>query len=140
MSIVPISQLPNGGSLQATDMIHVSRGTSVGSDYRVTTTPYIPPPGIITAQEFFTSGTSGQVYQTGIFVGWASSVASTKNLTIPASTGSLGRIIVSDMNGSASAYPIFVTPVTGAIIGVNGVYSSYGSITLMDTAMGWASI
>lgn len=34
-NVVPISQLPNGGVLLPTDMIHISRCNSYGCDYRV---------------------------------------------------------------------------------------------------------
>lgn len=38
-NVVPISQLPNGGTLLSTDMMHVARCNSFGCDYRVVAGP-----------------------------------------------------------------------------------------------------
>lgn len=140
MNVVSISQLPDGGFLQPTDLIHVARGNYAGSDFRVTLNPTPAPTGEITIQEFFTTGSTGALVSVGTFVGWASFFAGPKTQPIPASTGKLGVITISDIIGTAELYPITAVPVSGpAIIGVNQVYTEYGSITLRDTAFGWVS-
>lgn len=91
-------------------------------------------------QKIIDTGNSYTSAVAGIFVGWKSSSSSDKSLTIPASTGFSGTVIVSDLLGTAGTYPINVVPVSGAIIGLTSVYTDFGSITLLDTVAGWCSI
>jgi hypothetical protein len=84
------------------------------------------------------SGTMGTATQINTFIGFNSATAADKVADIPASTGSLGIIIISDIIGTAGTYPITVNQ---AIVGVNSVYTDNGSLYLLDTAVfGWVSI
>lgn len=143
-NVVAISQLPDGGVLQATDMIHVARGNFSGSDFKVILgTPITPPSGGggYSQQKIVASGSSDSTAFTGIFIGWNSSSGSPKTQTIPASTGSLEIITISDLLGDAYTNPITAVPASGSIIGAqNSIYTNYGSITLLDTSAGWVSI
>lgn len=84
------------------------------------------------------SGSTGAATQVNTFIGFNSSTAADKTALIPASTGSLGQIVISDIIGTAGTYPISVNQ---AVVGVSSVYTNGGSITLLDTnSFGWVSI
>jgi hypothetical protein len=86
------------------------------------------------------TGSSNTTTLYSALIAWNSATTSAKSQTIPTSIGSMQVIVVSDVIGTAYAYPITVAPVTGVIHGVNSVYTNYGSITLLDSPNGWVSI
>lgn len=100
----------------------------------------VPNSGAISSQHIVASGASYVSAISSVFIGWQSATTSNKSLTIPQSTGNLSQIVISDLQGTAYTYPITVTPSTGSIIGVNEIYTNYGSLTLFDTTAGWVSI
>lgn len=86
-------------------------------------------------QQFVSSGTTDTVVAVGTFVGWQSADAAPKTQIVPDSTGSLGVIVIADLQGTADLYPITVDkPV---INGQNQVYTNGGVLTLLDTAAGY---
>ena len=97
-------------------------------------------------QQIITSGSSFTLSTTNAFVGWNSATTLAKTTNIPAATGSLTTVVISDIIGSADSahgaynYPITAIPASGSIVGVNAVYTNGGSITLLDTSVGWCSI
>lgn len=96
--------------------------------------------GGYSTQAFVTTGTTGNLASLSQFVGWQSMASGAKTQPIPTSTGSLALITVMDLVGTAYADPITVVPQSGNIVGVNQVYTNYGSLTLLDTAAGWCSV
>ena len=96
--------------------------------------------GAITLQTIYTTGSTGATAALDSFIGWNSPTTANKTQPIPTSTGSLAQIVISDIYGSAGTYPITATPISGVVVGVNQVYTAYGSITLLDTNAGWVSI
>lgn len=90
-------------------------------------------------QRIILAGSSDTAPMINTYVGWNSATASNKTSIIPQSTGSLGIIIISDLYGNAGQYGITAVPIVGDIIGLNEVYSDFGSINLLDTTAGWVS-
>jgi hypothetical protein len=84
-----------------------------------------------------TSGTSGTASVINTILIFNSATAGAKTANIPASTGSLGIIIIFDMKGTAGTDNIGVNR---TVLGVNEVYTNFGSITLIDTSLGWLSV
>lgn len=64
--------------------------------------------GGVEFQVFVDSGTTYTVEQVNTYVGFFSPDNGDKTVTLPASTGSLGIVIVSDLQGTANTYPISV--------------------------------
>lgn len=96
--------------------------------------------GGLTSQQIVTSGTTAAQASLNQFVGFKSATTGDKTVPVPTSTGSLGFIVISDLEGTAEMYPITAVPVSGSINGPDQVYTDLGSITLVDTAEGWSSI
>lgn len=97
--------------------------------------------GGVTAQEYVVSGNTHTTPAVGTLVGWNSPAASPKTENIPTSTGSLGIIIITDYYGNAAQYPISVVPASGSIVqGPTSLAVDFGSMTLLDTDMGWSVI
>ena len=90
-------------------------------------------------QRIILSGSSDTAPDTNTYVGWNSGTAANKTSVIPESTGSLNIMIISDLYGNAGTYTITAVPIIGSIIGLNEVYTDYGSINLLDTTAGWVS-
>lgn len=83
------------------------------------------------------TGTTGTASLVNTFISFNSSTAGDKTADIPASTGSLGMIIISDIALTAGTYPISVNQ---PIVGVDTIYINGASLTLLDTSQGWVSI
>lgn len=87
------------------------------------------------------SGTIGPVVAGGTFIAWNSPASGPKTQPLPESIGSLQVITISDVYGDAGTYPITPLPPYGSVIGaVSTVYTNHGSMTLIDTNVGWCSI
>lgn len=93
----------------------------------------------ITHERDITSGTADTAPLVNTICLWDSATTGNKTQTIPTSSGSLGIIIIMDVEGNASTYPITAVPSSGSIIGPNSVYINNASITLIDTSLGWMS-
>ena len=94
----------------------------------------------ITSQKTISTGSTTTQALLNSFNAWNSMTAATKRQPIPTSTGSLAMIIVADIAGTASQYPINIVPLTGKILGASQVFRDGDSITLLDTSFGWVSI
>lgn len=94
--------------------------------------------GFISTEVDITSGTVGTATKVGTLLAFNSGSFNSKVANIPASTGSLGMIIISDVIGTAGTYNITVNQ---SVVGVNVVYSDNGSLRLLDTkTYGWISV
>lgn len=96
--------------------------------------------GGVTNQEFVLAGTNHTTTSINTFVGWQSAAASAKTEFIPTSTGSLGIIVVSDLEGNSGTYALTVAPLSGSISGPNVINANNGSLTFLDTSAGWVTI
>lgn len=94
----------------------------------------------VTHERDIVSGTTDSAPLVNTICLWNSATTGNKTQTIPASTGSLGLIIIMDVRGTASTYPITATPALGSILGPNSVYINNASISLIDTSLGWMSV
>lgn len=86
------------------------------------------------------AGLSGPTAVANSIMLWNSSSSGDKDQPLPPSTGSLASYTIVDVTGAAEVgNAIIPNPVSGLpIIGLNpGVYSPYGSITLVDTILGY---
>ena len=91
----------------------------------------------ITNEVDVTTGTTGTATEVGTLLLFNSASFNSKIADIPASTGSLGIIIIIDVAGTAGTYPITINQ---AVSGLNTVYSNNGSLRLIDTkTYGWVS-
>lgn len=91
----------------------------------------------VTSDVIVITGTTGTASIVNTFIGFNSASVGNKIADIPASSGSLGTIIISDLFGNAYNNPISVNQ---AIIGVDTIYTDFGSLTLLDTSAGWVSL
>jgi hypothetical protein len=96
--------------------------------------------GSIASQTVVSTGSSHTTSACNTFVGWNSASGLAKTENIPASTGSLCEITIADLFGDAGTNAITPVPAAGSILGSPTVYTSHGSITLLDTSAGWAGI
>lgn len=96
--------------------------------------------GSVGAQKTVSTGSTDSTLVANLIILWNSSTASPKTQTIPTSTGSLKTIIIVDVAGTAELYPITAVPVSGSLISTADVYTNNGSITLIDTSLGWVSL
>lgn len=88
------------------------------------------------------SGFVGPVPDANAMLLWNSGDSGNKDQPLPPSTGSLAQYTIVDVLGTASDVNAIVpsTP-DSSIIGPNpGVYTPFGSITLIDTALGYVYI
>ena len=98
--------------------------------------------GGVTTQTIITTGASGTAHLNG-FLGFNSSTNTAKTANIPAPTGTLNIIIIADLKGDASSHAITAVPASGTIIGDSPssvINTNFGTITLIDTTIGWVSI
>lgn len=89
------------------------------------------------------SGLIGPVPEPNAMLLWNSGDSGNKTQPLPPSTGSLAQYTIVDVVGTATDInAIIPQPVSGPpIIGPNpGVYTPYGSITLVDTVLGYVYI
>jgi hypothetical protein len=96
--------------------------------------------GSITSQTVVSTGSSHTTSACNTLIGWNSASGFPKTENIPTSTGSLCEITITDLFGDAGTNAITPVPATGSILGSPTVYTSHGSITLVDTSAGWAGI
>jgi hypothetical protein len=94
--------------------------------------------GFISTEVDVSNGTIGTATKVGTFIGFNSGSFNSKVAHIPASTGSLGMIVISDVIGTAGTYNITVNQ---PVVGLNVVYTDNGALRLLDTkTYGWLSI
>lgn len=132
--------VPNTEQLDGTETIQIYGSSQLTTSRSIADLASGAGSGIIT-QTIISSGTSHTVLSLNTFIGWNSATGNAKTVQIPPSSGSLGIIIINDLYGSAYTYAVTAVPASGpSIIGPNSVYTAYGSITLLDSSIGWVSI
>lgn len=95
------------------------------------------------SQTVINFGLMGPTASPGSVILWNSTTPGLKSQPLPKSTGSLNLYTISDVTGSIDEDNAIVPqPISGlAIVGLNpGIYSPYGSITLLDTILGYIYI
>ena len=129
---------PIGNELVAVIGVAATAGPAATTEYFTTQQIANLGSGGVNTEVSVTTGTIGTASRINTFIGFNSASTGNKTADIPASTGSLGIIIISDIYGNAATYPISVNQ---SVVGVDQVYTNYGSITLLDTTnFGWVSV
>lgn len=125
-------------------MINVSTGNTV-IRVRLSNTGVQGASGIFRLNErVVDSGSSNAVLLADgtIVVLWNSASNAAKTQTIPTSTGSLQQITIMDFYGDSESNPITIAPVSGDINNILPsveISTQNGSITLLDTSLGWVT-